>query len=53
MIPGSSPRSASEIDDVVQQLRAIVQDAVPVRLEVVDEIPHDGGKIRYIKSDIA
>ena len=53
VIPGSSPRSASEIDDVVQQLRAIVQDAVPVRLEVVDEIPHDGGKIRYIKSDIA
>lgn len=52
-IPGASATSQSEIDDVVQQLRTIVRDTVPVRLEIVDEIPHDGGKIRYIRSDVA
>lgn len=52
-IPGASATWQAEVDDVVTQLREIVRDTVPVRLEVVDEIPHDGGKIRYIKSDLA
>lgn len=51
-IPGTSATSRAEMDGVVHQLREIVEDAVPVRLEIVDEIPHDGGKIRYIKSDV-
>lgn len=51
-IPGASSTSQAEMDAVVRQLREIVEDAVPVRLEIVDEIPHDGGKIRYIKSDV-
>ncbi len=51
-ILGSSPDSRSAVDEVVQELRNIVNDSVPVRLELVDSIPHDGGKIRYIKSDV-
>jgi phenylacetate-CoA ligase len=51
-IPGSSPDARAEIDGVVRQLRQIVDNTVPVRLELVDAIPHDAGKIRYIKSDV-
>ncbi|GHD38533.1 phenylacetate--CoA ligase family protein [Mycetocola manganoxydans] len=51
-ILGSSPRAEEEVDSVVRELRDVVGDAVPVRLELVETIPHDGGKIRYIKSDV-
>ena len=52
-IPNDLSDSRSQIDGVVQQLRDIVGGSVPVRLELVTEIPHDAGKIRYIKSDVA
>lgn len=52
-IPGASPHAREEMEAVASELRSIVRDEVPVTLELVDEIPHDGGKIRYIKSDVA
>lgn len=51
-IPGASASWRTEVDAVATQLREIVRDTVPIRLEIVEEIPHDGGKIRYIKSDL-
>lgn len=51
-IPGASEHALDEIDAVVKELDGIVNHAVPVRLELVETIPHDGGKIRYIKSDV-
>lgn len=51
-IPGASASAREEIDTVANELRSIVKNTVPVTLELVDTIPHDGGKIRYIKSDV-
>lgn len=51
-IPGAAPDARKIIDHVIVQLREIVDDAVPVRLQIVESIPHDGGKIRYIRSDV-
>lgn len=52
-IPTTAPDARESIERVTQELREIVRNAVPVRLELVDSIPHDGGKIRYIRSDVA
>jgi phenylacetate-CoA ligase len=51
-VPGPSPTAREDIDRVVGRLRSILNDKVPVRLEIVDKIPHDGGKVRYITSDV-
>lgn len=50
-IPGKASDALQSIDRVVGRLRDIVK-TVPVTLEVVETIPHDRGKIRYIKSDV-
>lgn len=39
------------IGAAVQAVRSVVSDQVPVRLEIVDALPHHGGKIRYVTSD--
>ncbi|WP_111721546.1 phenylacetate--CoA ligase family protein [Homoserinimonas sp. OAct 916] len=52
-IPGPAPDARDSIDTVIQQMREIVKGAVPIQLEVVTTIPHEGGKIRYITSDVA
>ncbi len=41
------------IEQAVDRVREIVMNKVPVRLEIVETIPHEGGKIRYITSDVA
>ena len=51
-IPSGAPDAQQGIERVVASLRSIAGDAVPVRLEIVDDIPHEGGKIRYIRSDV-
>ncbi len=45
----TDPRIASAVDAV----RKAVKGAVPVTVEFVESLPHDGGKIRYIISDVA
>lgn len=46
------PGARGAIDRVIVRVQDIVGRQVPVLLEIVDSIPHDGGKIRYIKSDV-
>ncbi|MBD8101906.1 phenylacetate--CoA ligase family protein [Plantibacter sp. CFBP 8775] len=37
----------------VDRLAAMTSGSVPVSLELVADIPHDRGKVRYIRSDVA
>lgn len=49
------PRLAADdprIQDAVEAVRKSVRDAVPVSLEIVDSLPHEGGKIRFIVSEV-
>ena len=41
------------LEKIRTQITADVKGEVPVRMELVDEIKHDRGKIRYILSDVA
>lgn len=52
-IPGAAFDATGTIGRVLEQLREIANHEVPVHLRIVDDIPHDGGKIRYIRSDIS
>lgn len=52
-IAGRGPEARQAIERVVSQFRGIVGATTDVRLEIVDDIAHDGGKIRYITSDLA
>ena len=40
------------IAEVAESLRALVEHAVEVRVELVADIPHDGGKHRVVRSDV-
>lgn len=51
-VVGTDPDALKIIDGVLETLRGWVQNQVSVDLELVEEIPHDGGKTRYIKSDV-
>ncbi|MGN7797581.1 phenylacetate--CoA ligase family protein [Leifsonia sp. 22587] len=51
-VPAPDEYAVSAIEHSVDRIRDIVQGTVPVRLELVTSIPHDGGKIRYIRSDV-
>lgn len=51
-IPGAAKDARRDIDSAIDHVRDIVMNKVPVRLEIVWSIAHDGGKIRYIKSDL-
>ncbi|HYY09724.1 MAG TPA: hypothetical protein VE781_02235 [Kineosporiaceae bacterium] len=46
------PDAERAVQGVVEDLRGKLRHAVPVRFERVDSIPHDGGKIRYIRSAV-
>lgn len=39
-------------EKIVQELRELLNFEVPVSLKIQDKIAHDGGKIRYMTSDI-
>ncbi|WP_186759076.1 phenylacetate--CoA ligase family protein [Arthrobacter alpinus] len=51
-VPGSADDAKSLIHLAVDEIRTIVMNKVLVSLEIVDNIPHDGGKVRFIKSDV-
>ena len=42
----------NEIAAVVEGMKAQLGDGIPVRLEAVDFLPHDRGKVQFITSDI-
>ena len=49
---GPDPRAQQALERVLDVLRRKVRGQVPVRVEVVDVIPHDRGKTRYVVSDV-
>ena len=51
-VRGSDPDADGIMRRVVERLTAKVRGEVPVRLEVVDAIPHDRGKQRFILSAV-
>ncbi|MEO6944861.1 MAG: hypothetical protein ABI053_09140 [Lacisediminihabitans sp.] len=51
-VPGDGANAKEEIDLAVDRFRNLMDHRVPVSLEIVEQIAHDGGKIRYIKSDV-
>lgn len=53
-VPGDSLADAwKAMNAVAGDLRAMLVDAVPVSVEVVNEIPHDGGKMRLVVSELS
>ena len=46
------PGARSAVEGVVEELRHKLGHAVPVRPEFVAAIPHEGGKIRYIRTAV-
>ncbi|WP_417234455.1 phenylacetate--CoA ligase family protein [Arthrobacter sp.] len=46
-------RNSNVGEDIAQTLRNVLNGEVPVSLKIQDEIAHDGGKIRYMTSDIS
>jgi phenylacetate-CoA ligase len=50
-VRGSDPDADAQMRRVVERLSALVRGEVPVRLEIVDTIPHDRGKARTVVSE--
>lgn len=51
-VPGHARDAARDIEDGLVRFRQIVHDKVPVRGTRVTEIPHVGGKVRYLISNV-
>jgi phenylacetate-CoA ligase len=51
-VRGPDPNADAIMQQVVERLRTMVRDEVPVRLEVVDTIQHDRGKPRTVVSAV-
>jgi phenylacetate-CoA ligase len=51
-VAGPAPDASDLIAQAVDTLRAKVQHSVPVTWELVDEIRAEGGKIRYVRSEV-
>jgi hypothetical protein len=47
-VPGNDPQAGAIMRRVAAGLEETVRHEVPVRLEVLDVIPHDRGKTRFI-----
>ena len=52
-VAGRSADATSVIDNAAARLARLTNGAVPVRVELVSSIPHDGGKSRVVRSDLA
>ncbi|WP_375492349.1 phenylacetate--CoA ligase family protein [uncultured Jatrophihabitans sp.] len=52
-VPNPGARARADVDAAIEELRSAVGHQVPVRLEIVEQIGHDGGKIRFITSELA
>jgi phenylacetate-CoA ligase len=51
-VPGNDPNAKEIIEKVHRSLQKKVGDVVPVTLELVNQIPHDRGKTRFIISEV-
>ena len=52
-VRGTDPGAERTVEQIVEVLRAKLDHAVRVDSEFVDHIPHEGGKIRYVRSAVA
>ena len=52
VVLGSAPDAPQQVDRVVAEFRQRVRGMVPVTVEVVDQIPHERGKIRFVICDV-
>ncbi|WP_157621833.1 phenylacetate--CoA ligase family protein [Serinicoccus hydrothermalis] len=52
VVEGASPRARDFVDETLSSLRHRTHYQVPISWESVDELIHDGGKIRYIRSHV-
>ncbi|PJJ72446.1 phenylacetate-CoA ligase [Diaminobutyricimonas aerilata] len=51
-VPGVRGAADPRLDEALERLRGLVDGEAPVRLELVDEIRHDRGKVRVVLSDL-
>jgi len=51
-VVGSGADAMSDIQAALARFREIVHESVSVQLELVESIPHDGGKTRYLVSEV-
>lgn len=52
-VPSRAENAVKAMEIAREQLQQIVHSSVPVRLEIVDELEHDRGKSRIVRSDLA
>jgi len=52
VVVGRQSDALAAIERAISRFRLLLGDKVPITWEIVDSIPHDGGKVRYIKSDV-
>jgi phenylacetate-CoA ligase len=52
-VPGDDVNSEAIINQVVISLQNIIKDSANLNIEIVDKIPHDNGKNRFIISEYA
>src|SRR3954451_1836595 len=52
-VRGDAPDAEAAMQRVLDKLRERARGEVPVRLDVVDEIPHDRGKTRFVVREAA
>jgi phenylacetate-CoA ligase len=52
VVRGTAPDAEARIAEAADRFRKVVREAVPVRVLEVESIAHDGGKVRYLSSDV-
>ena len=50
-VPGAADDAREVIDHVAGTLTRLAEGTVPVRVELVQAIPHEGGKVRVVRSE--
>ena len=50
-VRGTDPKADSVMENVRCEVASMTMGKIPVALEIVEHIPHDGGKTRYIVSE--
>jgi len=49
---GNTPDASANVERAVAALRDRIRHEVPVRIEVVDELPYTRGKLKYVISEV-
>jgi len=52
VVPGGASNADRDITASTERFRELLNRAVEVRVQLVDSIPHDGGKTRYLLSEV-